>query len=262
MELWLLNSFGPLTLTVLMAGSVIVFAALGSLVVRRRLPQLLNGAQNDMVGVLLGMYGAIYGIFLAFVVVAEWEGIGVAETVVASEATHCAEIVRDADAFPEPVRREVSEAVGTYVQAVVNDQWPRMRAGRPSSEATEPAIRAVYRALQSYEPTTESQKTYYAQAVAHLDGVVAERRARLTLAQSSLPTLLKLLVYGGALVMIPMSLLYGIRSFKAHLTFVTLIALLIGLSLLLTMSLDRPFSGELSVSPAPYKEGALARFWE
>ncbi|QFQ96410.1 hypothetical protein F9278_09545 [Streptomyces phaeolivaceus] len=76
----------------------------------------------------------------------------------------------------------------------------------------------MYRALQSYEPTAESHKTYHAKAAAHLDEVVAERRARLPLAQSSLPTLLRL-------------------------------------------SLDRPFSGELSVSPAPYKEGALARFW-
>lgn len=25
--------------------------------------------------------------------------------------------------------------------------------------------------------------------------------------------------------------------------------------------LNRPFAGELSVSPAPYKEGALERYW-
>ncbi|WP_199870114.1 hypothetical protein [Streptomyces sp. Root66D1] len=36
----------------------------------------------------------------------------------------------------------------------------------------------------------------------------------------------------------------------------------IGFSLLLVFVLDRPFAGELSVSPAPYREGALATYWE
>ncbi|MEU0967039.1 hypothetical protein ABZ357_17020 [Streptomyces sp. NPDC005917] len=37
---------------------------------------------------------------------------------------------------------------------------------------------------------------------------------------------------------------------------------LIGVSLPLCFTLDRPFSGELSVSPEPFEEGVLARFFE
>ena len=47
-----------------------------------------------------------------------------------------------------------------------------------------------------------------------------------------------------------------------QLLFVGAVAALIGFSLLLVVVLDRPFAGELSVSPAPYKEGALAQFRE
>ncbi|GAA5024056.1 hypothetical protein GCM10025734_82030 [Kitasatospora paranensis] len=43
--------------------------------------------------------------------------------------------------------------------------------------------------------------------------------------------------------------------------FVGSVAGLVGFSLLLVFVLDRPFSGDLSVSPAPYREGALAQYW-
>ncbi|CAM5671836.1 hypothetical protein GCM10010329_42920 [Streptomyces spiroverticillatus] len=129
MEVWLLNNLSTLGLAVLMIGGVFAFAALGSMLTRRKFPQVIKGSNNDMVGVLLGMYGAIYGLILAFVVVAEWEGIGVAENIVANEATHAAEIVRGAAAFPEPTRTELVRAVGDYAHAVVDVQWPLMKAG-------------------------------------------------------------------------------------------------------------------------------------
>ncbi|MCX5202834.1 DUF4239 domain-containing protein [Streptomyces sp. NBC_00237] len=262
MEVWLLNHLSTLGLAILMIGGVFVFAALGSMMTRRKFPQVVKGTNNDMVGVLLGMYGAIYGIILAFVVVAEWEGIGVAENIVANEATHAAEIVRGAAAFPEPVEKRLIASVGDYTHAVVEVQWPLMRAGKSDSRATESALQGIYQVLQSYEPVTESEKTYYAQAVAHLDDVVSDRRDRITASTSELPILLKVLVYGGALVMVPLTFLYGIPNRKAQLMFVGSVAALIGVSLLLTLSLDRPFAGDLAVPPTPFKEGALAQFWQ
>ncbi|MFD0526944.1 hypothetical protein ACFQ1I_06205 [Kitasatospora arboriphila] len=77
-----------------------------------------------------------------------------------------------------------------------------------------------------------------------------------------MPGLLQILVYGGAVVILPLTFLYGIRSRRIQLLFVGSVAALIGFSLLLVLVLDRPFAGELSVSPSPFKEGALTRFWD
>ncbi|MGW3145638.1 hypothetical protein ACWDG1_13340 [Streptomyces sp. NPDC001177] len=46
-----------------------------------------------------------------------------------------------------------------------------------------------------------------------------------------------------------------------QLLFVSAVVGLTGFSLLLVMVLSRPFAGDLSVTPAPYKEAALAQFW-
>ncbi|MFG2879563.1 DUF4239 domain-containing protein [Streptomyces sp. NPDC048337] len=261
MTLWLLNHLSTFVMAVLLVGGLTAIAVAGSLAARRRYPHLARGDHNEMVGVALGMFGAIYGIILAFVVVTLWTQLENTQTIVATEATDLALVVRSADAFPEADRTRVQEAVGAYTRAVVEVQWPLMREGQPSYDATGPQTRALYQALQAYEPHGVRAETFYAEAVTRLNDVAAQRRARVTMAEASLPILLQVLVYGGALVIVPLTFLFGLRSLKMQLLFVSAVAGLIGFSLLLVMAMDRPFAGDLSVSPEPYKEAALAQFW-
>jgi len=51
-------------------------------------------------------------------------------------ADSLASIARDSAAFPEPERDRVRGAVRTYVRAVVDDEWVRMRDGSDSPRAT------------------------------------------------------------------------------------------------------------------------------
>ncbi|MEY2241931.1 DUF4239 domain-containing protein [Streptomyces sp. BF23-18] len=260
-SLWLLNHLSTSTLAVVIVGGTVLLAVGGSVLLRRRYPSVARGEHNEMVGVTLGMFGAIYGIILAFVIVTLWTQLEDTQTIVASEATDAALITRDAAAFPEPVRARLDASMSGYVHAVVEDQWPRMRAGDPSYGATEAHLRNAFQALQEYDPTSQSEQVFYEEAVAHLDDVASQRRARITMARQELPPLLQVLAFGGALVLIPLTFLYGMRKLRVQMLFVASVAGLVGFSLLLVFVLDRPFAGELSVSPAPYREGALAPFW-
>jgi hypothetical protein len=261
MSLWLLNHLSTFTLAMLTVGGTVTVAVVGSLLLRRRHPSLAEGEHNDMVGVTLGMFGAIYGIILAFVIVTLWTQLDNTQTIVATEATDVAMIARDAAAFPPPVRARVDAALSDYVHAVVEDQWPRMRAGQPSYGATADKLQTVFEVLQTYEPKTAREEVFYEEAVARLNDVASQRRARLTMAEQELPPLLQVLAFGGALVLIPLTFLYGVRKLRIQLLFVASVAALIGFSLLLVLVLDRPFAGDLSVTPTPYREGALAQYW-
>ncbi|MEV6209335.1 hypothetical protein [Kitasatospora sp. NPDC051914] len=261
MEVWLLNNLSTFTLAVVVVGGIVVVAVLGSALTRRRYPQTASGDHNEMVGVVLSMFGAIYGVILAFVIVTLWTQLENAENVVAAEATAAAQIVRDAQAFPPAQRDAVDRAVDGYVHAVVEQQWPLMRDGQGDYNRTAVKLEAVYRSLQGYQPSSHSEQTFYDEAVDSLGDVAGQRRARITQSSQQLPVLLQVLVYGGAVVILPLTFLYGIRSRRIQLLFVGSVAALIGFSLLLVLVLDRPFAGELSVSPAPFKEGALAKFW-
>lgn len=261
MALWLLNHLSTLALALLVVGGTVVLTVVGSLLVRRRFPKLADGEHNDMVGVVLGMFGAIYGIILAFVIVTLWTQLEATQSVVAAEATGAAVIVRDAAAFPDEAENRVKEAVSAYVHRVVEVQWPLMRKGEMTLYSGE-QLQGIYDALQSYEPVTETQKTFYGQAATSLDDLAAQRRARLTMANQELPLLLQVLVFGGALVILPLTFLYGTRNKKMQLLFGAAVAGLIGFSLLLVVVLDRPFAGDLSVSPELFKQGKLEQFWK
>ncbi|MEU9130389.1 DUF4239 domain-containing protein [Kitasatospora sp. NPDC048540] len=261
MSLWLLNHFSTTTLAFVAVGGTVLLAVAGSVLMRRRYPSLARGEHNDMVGVTLGMFGAIYGIILAFVIVTLWTQLEDTQTIVASEATDAALITRDAAAFPDPVRVRLDAAVSGYIHAVVEDQWPRMRAGDPSYGATEVHLQDAFQVLQTYEPKGQAEQVFYEQTVDRLNDVASQRRARITMARQELPPLLQALAFGGALVLIPLTFLYGLRKLRAQVLFVGSVAGLVGFSLLLVFVLDRPFSGDLSVSPSPYREGALAQYW-
>ncbi|WP_189220109.1 MULTISPECIES: bestrophin-like domain [Streptomyces] len=261
MSLWLLNHVSTFTLALVTVGGTVLLALAGSVLVRRRYPSVAEGEHNDMVGVALGMFGAIYGIILAFVIVTLWTQMEDTQTIIASEATDAALIARDAAAFPAPVRARLDAELSGYVHAVVEKQWPRMRAGRPSYGATESHLRAAFEVLQSYDPKSRREQVFYEEAVGNINDIAAQRRARLTMAEQELPPLLQVLAFGGAFVLIPLTFLYGVRMLRIQLLFVGSVAVLIGFSLLLVFVLDRPFAGELSVSPAPYRQGALAQYW-
>ncbi|MEU8548924.1 DUF4239 domain-containing protein [Streptomyces roseoverticillatus] len=261
MELWLLNNLSTLSTAAVLVGGFVILALAGSAVAHRRFPSLAEGEHNDMVGVVLGMFGAIYGIILAFVVVTLWTQMQTADSVVATEASDLAQIVRNVRALPPSQNEQVKTAVGEYAHTVVEVQWPLMREGRADYAASQNQIDKMYTALQSYEPETEKQKIFYRQVVEQLNDVVSQRRARITQSQQQLPLLLQGLVYGGALVIVPLTFLYGNKSCGARLLFAGSVAALIGFSLLLVLVLDRPFAGDISITPNAFKEGALAQFW-
>ncbi|OLZ71352.1 hypothetical protein AV521_10330 [Streptomyces sp. IMTB 2501] len=134
--------------------------------------------------------------------------------------------------------------------------------GRAQYSASQARIGNFFTVVQVYEPSTEAQKTFYREVVTPLNDVAGQRRDRLDKADEHLPLLLQILAYGGTRVIIPLTFLYSIRHRVVQSLFVASVAALIAICLLLVIVLDRPFSGDVSVSPQPYKLGTPARFWE
>ncbi|WP_145886539.1 DUF4239 domain-containing protein [Streptomyces sp. BK340] len=261
MGLWLLNHLNTASLAILIVGGVVVLSLVACLVTRRIFPALINGVTNDVSRTVLELFGAIYGIVLAFVIVTLWTELEQVQVVVTSEATDLAVISRNAHAFPDEVQKKLDQAIGGYVHAVVEDAWPLMRNGKNSLSATSGKLEALYGVLQDYNPKSNSEQAFYDKSVERLNDITEQRRTRILAATQRLPILLQVLTYGGALVVIMITLLYGVENLKVELLFVGSIALLVGLSLTLVLVLDHPFAGEVSVSPRPFMEGQLRKYW-
>jgi hypothetical protein len=257
---WLLRSFPTPVLVVLVLGGVTLLAVVGVLLFRRYASHLIEASDNDVAGVIVSILAGIYGIVVAFVIVVLWEDYRAAQEIVATEASAVARVVQDSQAFPAPTRLVVSEAAKQYVHTVVQDEWDTMSQGQ-QSPLTQFSLDGLYRALREYEPNGATETGFYQEASSNLEQVDTSRRERLRMSQRQLPNVLQVLIVGGAALIILFTYFFGVESTTIHVLMTAGVALLIGFSLLLSLLLQSPFSGDISVDNSVFREGVLAQFW-
>jgi hypothetical protein len=98
---------------------------------------------------------------------------------VSREADALASIVRDSAAFPAPAAARVRLAVGSYVRAVVNDEWPKMHDSGTGSAIAGRGLDGISAALRSVKPTSPGETAFYDDAVSQVNGSITARADRL-----------------------------------------------------------------------------------
>jgi hypothetical protein len=100
---------------------------------------------------------------------------------------------------------------------------------------------------------------FYSQALGHLDEVATARRERLNISMAKLPTVLVLMLPSGPALLLLLE--YRPRLMpRSQMIFMGTLALVVSSTYLLTIVLDDPFSGDVSVSNEPLKSGRLRRW--
>ena len=241
-------------------GAVVGIVLLSVWAVRRWLPATRDGFDAEVSSQMLGVVASLFGLLLAFVVVIEFQAFTAAGDNVETEADGLAAIVRDSSVFGEPGGTRVRSAIGDYVRVVVDREWPLMRDGAESPAAWD-AIDRVFSAMQAYTPVSASQVAFYDDSVRHLNAVLEARRDRLGASDGNdLPALIAALILVGAVVILGYATLVGSRSSAFHAIGAGSIAVVVGFSLVVLITLQFPFSGGLAVDPGPFREGAFAQF--
>jgi hypothetical protein len=131
----LLNSVPTPWLLVAAVGISLAVVILAVLLVRRLVPETREGFHAEISAPMIGAVAALFGLFLAFVIIIAYQNFLSAGTNLSRETDSLSSIVRDSASFPEPGGNNVRVAVGTYAKAVVNDEWSLMRDGKQSPSA-------------------------------------------------------------------------------------------------------------------------------
>jgi len=252
----------PTLALVLIVVGFVLGLVLGSVwAVRRLVPATRDGFDAEVSSQVLGVVASLFGLLLAFVVVIEFQAFSSAEDNVAGEADGLAAIMRDSRSFEGPGGARVQASIGDYVRTVVREEWPLMRRGDESQSAWQ-AIDDIFSAMQSYEPRTPSQSAFYDDSVRHLNLVLEARRDRLGASDGNdLPVLIAALIIVGSIVILGYATLVGSRSSAFHAIGAGAIAVIVGFSLVVLLTLQFPFSGGLAVDSHPFREGGLAQFF-
>lgn len=241
--------FGVLTIVVTVA------VGLGGLFATRRWVRRVHGdrhSHNELVGYFLGAVCVFYGITLGLLAVATWQTYSDVETRVGEEAAAVGALYRDVSSFPDPNRSELRSDLRHYARQVMDVAWPQQRRGViPQDDGV--TLSALQTHLSQFEPTTEAQKTIYAEAYGGFNQIAELRGRRLQSVTGGLARPLWIVVLAGALLNIAVTWFFDMRSQSMHFWMTLLLSALLGLLIYLLGALDKPFRGEICVSSEPFE---------
>lgn len=244
-----INSLPPLLGAFFVVAAPTAVAMLGPLLVRRRYRLSALMKNNEVAGFKFATLGVIYAVLLGFAIVSVWEKFSEAELLVLRESGASATLYRlsagqDADAAA------TRSALRAYLTAVVEDDWPRMAAGKESRESGK-ALEKLYAAamrLADSRPLAVG-----VEVLKELGAVTEARRGRLYLAAGVVPSALWAMLVTGALLTVGFTYFFAMENLRAQTAMTGALALIVFLGLFVIVSYDHPFTGSVAVDAAPFR---------
>jgi hypothetical protein len=181
-----------------------------------------------------------------------WQRYSQVSTVVSAEATTIANLWRDLGGYPQPQRDAMREILRGYTEQVINEAWPKQRAGEVPRAGVEWMDR-LQDQLFAAEPETDGQEILYAEAVRTFNELVQQRRQRLDSVGAGLPVVLWFVLLPGAMGCIVLFWFFRVDNARFHALLLVLLSGFLSMVLFVIIGLDRPFSGDMGISADSYQ---------
>lgn len=248
---YLLNNVPTVWLGVGLVVLCVGLSLLGLAFARRRFDRNNLQKHQDVAGFVIAVVGVIYAVLLAFVVVIVWEDFGSADTTANNEADAVGNLYRDAIGIGGVQGRRLETAVQAYAMSVVDTEWPYMAKHQEGSSETENALNVVWSDVKalSVPAGSATAANFDDQAIRDVSTATEERRSRILESSSQIPgTLWAVLILGG-IITIAFTYFFAVDSLWHHASMVSALAALIALSLLVILTLNLPYTGDVAVKP-------------
>jgi len=235
-------------------GSLAITALIFLLLVRRFvLPHLrVTEGDSEFSGAVVQSIMVFYGLALALIAVNVWQTYNDVSRTVSMEAISFAALYRDVSGYPEPIRGKLQGEVRGYVDQIIHGAWPIMRRGQVPTEGVE-WMNRFQAVLLSFEPAGDAQKILHAETLAAYNRAVQARRMRVDAIGTGLPDVMWVVIVVGAVISISSCYFFHVEDVRLHVILVGLLAVLIGLVITMTVSMNHPFRGDLGLSADPYQ---------
>src|SRR6266852_7851056 len=120
----------PIAFSFLIVSALTSAVALAGLhLVRRKYSEEVLKENHEVAAIIFNAFGLFYGVMVAFVVFATWNGYDEATKNLQMEASEALDIFHSAESFPDPANKIIQQGLRDYVASVYNDEVPRMSQG-------------------------------------------------------------------------------------------------------------------------------------
>ena len=245
----------PLWITGLGTVGVLVGFGVGGMLFVRRcvLPRLrIRVEDSEFIGTMMQSVMVFYGLAVALIAVSVWQTYSDVSSTVSHEAIAVAAIYRDVSSYPEPIRTELQKHLRDYVNQVIDEAWPLQQRGKVPTGGVD-RMDDLQKVLIAYEPASEGQKLLHGETLHAYSRLIEARRLRLDSVQTGLPSVMWIVILVGAIIALSSSFFFRVEDVRLHALLVTLVAIFMALVIFMIFALDRPYRGDLGVSPEPYQ---------
>jgi len=249
----------------MLSNLLIVFACVGASVVflfgvTRASTAHSRQESNDFTGAVVAVIGTTYAVLLAFMLSGVWNMFQQAQVNAEQEANDLVNVFRISEQLPQPERRNIQDLTRQYAQHLIDIEFPAMdRRNVPPQGAQ--MVAQMWRVVQSVQPQTSDSSRTVGELMTTLKSLTEHRRIRILQSRESLPGILWLVLIAGGIITVAAACFFGVPNFRFHLLQVIVLSFLIALVLVAIADIDRPYQGDVKVSPVGY-QFALETFSE
>jgi hypothetical protein len=245
-------------LALIIVGGTVIIMLVAYALVKRFLRAWRAESSSQTVAGITAMVMTMFAVLVAFVIVNLYSSYESAANNVALEATSLSDLVRDAGDFPPAARTRIERAVAQYVVQVRQQEFHTLRQGH-ADPRTQQLLDNLFRAVQSYEPQTNAQQSFYGAALDQLHAIADERESRIQAAETAIPDPLLYLLILLAVLTLATSLVIDTHHDGLDVAVVVVLAVVVSAGLFTAVILQYPFSGSIAVSSEPFDRPPLAQ---
>ena len=235
----------PLWLATILVLGFALFLGLASSFGVRKLLRLQSTDDDRAHAVsLMQVVAAYIGILIAFAGVQVWQDFADAQNGVHRESASAAQLYRDLATYG-PETLPARNALRTYVNSIVHDEWPLLSEGK-ASKTTEIKLFKLFEVIGALRPADNRDSAIFTEVFSNLNDLVALRRDRLMHSESGMPLILWIVGLFGSVLIVTYTATF--RPNRTNVMMISGISLALGLMFLFILIVDRPFLGRFSVS--------------
>ena len=237
----------PAAIQIIIIPSIIMVTL--TVIIRRLYGYQTLSRNNTLAGIKFGIVGLTYVMLLTFSTISVWEKFSLAQTVVIDEAAAANAIYTVAQGNTKE-QIAVREAVKHYLDAAINKGWPLMAIEKESLD-TKIALNKLYHTAVVYDEAGPQTTQIASELFKHIDKINESRTIRYTLCKGIIPDLLWFILITGAILTIGFTLFFGGESLIVQAAMTGITSVMILMALLVIISFDHPFTGDVSISSEP-----------
>ena len=200
---------------------------------------------------MLPPLGIIFGLFVAFTAAQVWNDNERANGAVDREASALRAVVVLAASFSGDTEAHMRAIIRDYIEEATTHEWPMMAQHTVTLRVTPRSLAEALQLTLALTPSSEGQKTAQRKMVNALENAFDARRQRIIVSQTQVNWVKWSCLFVQAVcALLAIAMVHSDNRLASTIT-MAIFATGVAASILLILSHDRPFMGEISVKPDP-----------